>query len=127
MSQPIKQLNLFRHTEAGKAMRLSLKDAINLSIQSLQAYGSDRSTWVVGFSGGKDSTATITFIDWAIKAGQVKRPSNLIAIYADTLMELPSLESNAHELLDYLERSGGELFAPVRYYKLIRLKQNDFS
>lgn len=101
-----KQLDIFRHTEAGKAMRLSLKDAIALSIQSLQAYGNDRSTWVVGFSGGKDSTATITFIDWAIKTGQVQRPANLIAIYCDTAMELPSLESNAHQLLDHLERTG---------------------
>jgi DNA sulfur modification protein DndC len=101
-----KQLDIFRHTEAGKAMRSSLADAMALTIQSLQAYGADRSTWVIGYSGGKDSTATATFIDWAIRKGRIKRPKNLIIMYADTLMELPSLEYSAHRLLDYLQGQG---------------------
>lgn len=104
-----KQLDVFRHTEAGKAMRSTLADAMALTIQSLQAYGADRSTWVIGYSGGKDSTATVTFIDWAIKQGKIQRPENLIVMYADTLMELPSLEYSAHRLLDYLQGQGWQV------------------
>jgi DNA sulfur modification protein DndC len=104
-----KQLDIFRHTEAGKSMRSTLAEAMDLTIQSLQAYGVDRSTWVVGYSGGKDSTATVTFIDWAIKQGKIKRPENLIVVYSDTLMELPSLEYSAHRLLDYLQGQGWQV------------------
>jgi DNA sulfur modification protein DndC len=104
-----KQLDVFRHTDAGKAMLSTLQEAQDLTIQSLQAYGTDRNTWVVGFSGGKDSTATATFIDWAIAQGKIQRPENLILVYSDTLMELPSLETSAHGLIDYLQRRGWQI------------------
>nr|WP_277874209.1 phosphoadenosine phosphosulfate reductase family protein [Nodosilinea sp. FACHB-131] len=87
----------------------TLAEAQQLTVQSLQAYGSDRSTWVVGFSGGKDSTATVTFMDWAISKGLVQRPENLILVYSDTLMELPSLEDSAHRLMAYLQGRGWQI------------------
>jgi DNA sulfur modification protein DndC len=90
-------------------MRSSLADAQALTVQSLQAYGADRSTWVVGYSGGKDSTATATFIDWAIGQGLIKRPEHLILVYSDTLMELPSLEHSAYALMDYLGAKGWQI------------------
>jgi len=90
-------------------MRLSLGEAIDLTIASLQAYGSERSTWVVGYSGGKDSTATVTLIDHLIKSGKLQRPENLIVAYSDTLMELPPLEASAHQLLSYLQGEGWQV------------------
>jgi DNA sulfur modification protein DndC len=107
--QQYKQLDVFRHTDPGKAMLSTLQEAQDLTIQSLQAYGADRNTWVVGFSGGKDSTATATFIDWAIAQGRIQRPENLILVYSDTLMELPSLETSAHGLIDHLQRRGWQV------------------
>jgi DNA sulfur modification protein DndC len=121
-----KQLDVFRHTEAGKAMRSSLADAMALTVQSLQAYGSDRSTWVVGFSGGKDSTATVTFIDWAIKQGKIKRPENLILVYADTLMELPSLEHSAYALMEYLGARGWQVRKTKPALKTSKIKPERF-
>ena len=91
----------------------SLAEAQQLTIQSLQAYGADRSTWVVGFSGGKDSTATVTFIDWAIGQGLIQRPKNLILVYSDTLMELPSLEDSAHRLMAHLQSRGWQIRCSV--------------
>lgn len=104
-----KQLDIFKHTRAGRAMRLSLSQAQQLTIQSLQAYAYEKSTWVVGFSGGKDSTALATFLDYSITQGKVKRPENLIVVYSDTLMELPSLEQGAHLLLDKLQTKGWQV------------------
>lgn len=121
-----KQLNIFRHTEAGKSMRSTLAEAMDLTIQSLQAYGADRSTWVIGYSGGKDSTATLTFIDWAIRQGRVKRPKNLIVVYSDTLMELPSLEYSAHQLLDYLQGQGWQVRRSVPMLKTKPTKTERF-
>lgn len=104
-----RQLNIFKHTKAGKAMLGTLAEAQQLTIQSLEAYGADRSTWVVGYSGGKDSTATVTFIDWAINQGLIQRPENLILVYSDTLMELPSLEDSAHRLMAHLQSKGWQI------------------
>lgn len=104
-----KQLDIFKHTEPGRAMRLNLAQAQQLTILSLQAYAYDKSTRVVGFSGGKDSTAFATFLDFSITQGKVKRPKNLIVVYSDTLMELPSLEHSACLLLDKLQRNGWQV------------------
>jgi len=104
-----RQLDVFKHTPEGKKMLGTLAEAQQLTIQSLQAYGADRSTWVVGFSGGKDSTATVTFIDWAINQRLVRRPENLILVYSDTLMELPSLEESAHRLMAHLQSKGWQI------------------
>lgn len=109
MSRRHRQLDIFKHTAEGKKILVSLADAQQLTIQSLQAYGADRRTWVIGFSGGKDSTATVTFIDWVISRGLIQRPENLILIYSDTLMELPSLEDSAHRLMAYLQCRGWQI------------------
>ena len=104
-----KQLDVFKHTKEGRAMRLSLSQAQQLTIQSLQAYAYEKSTWVVGFSGGKDSTALATFLDFSINQSKIKRPENLIVVYSDTLMELPSLEQGAHLLLNKLQSNGWQV------------------
>jgi DNA sulfur modification protein DndC len=40
--------------------RLQMTESIELTIQSLQAYGPDHPDWGIAWSGGKDSTATLT-------------------------------------------------------------------
>ena len=40
--------------------RLNLDEAIDLSLDSLRAYGERYRHWAVAYSGGKDSTATQT-------------------------------------------------------------------
>jgi len=104
-----RQLDIFRNTPAGREQRMSLTEAIALTRQSLMAYGTDASTWVMGFSGGKDSTTVATLIDWFIQSGQIPRPENLILVYSDTLMELPSLEHSAHALMDKLANRGWQI------------------
>lgn len=105
-----KQLNIFKHTEAGSAMRMSQHEAHELSISSVNHYGKDCDTWVIGFSGGKDSTALVTFLDYQIQQGTIAKPENLIVAYSDTLMELPSLEDSANNLLNYLKNRGWRVF-----------------
>lgn len=86
--------------------RLTLDDSIALSLESLRAYGDRYPHWSVAYSGGKDSSATVTFVAWAIKSGQVTAPKSLTVLYADTRMEYPPLFATAMELLAALRADG---------------------
>lgn len=89
----MKQVSLFEN------FRMSAEDAIQLSIASLNEYGSRYSHWALAYSGGKDSTATLTFVVWSILSGYVQKPQTLTVLYADTRMELPPLHKSAMDLL----------------------------
>ncbi len=95
-----------RNQSLFESERLTLDDAIELSVASLRAYGERYRHWVVAYSGGKDSTATVAFLTWALAAGKVPAPESLTVLYADTRMELPPLQNSALRILNELERSG---------------------
>lgn len=85
---------------------MSYQETIDLSIASLTAYGSFYDNWVIAYSGGKDSSATVGFVVWAIKAGKVPAPKTLTVLYADTRMELPPLQQTATQLLEAIRADG---------------------
>ena len=86
--------------------RLTLDDAVNMSLASLSEYGHRYKHWAVAYSGGKDSTATVSLVAWGIKAGVIPAPKSLTVLYADTRMELPPLQRAAMRLLNDLETDG---------------------
>lgn len=95
-----------QRTSLFEADRLSLDDSIAFSLESLRAYGERYPHWSVAYSGGKDSSATVTFVAWAIKSGNVPAPQSLTILYADTRMEYPPLFATAMELLAALRADG---------------------
>jgi len=99
----MKQASLFEND------RLTLNDALDLSIASLAAYGERYRHWAVAYSGGKDSTATLAFVAWAVHNGYVPRPQTLTVLYADTRMELPPLHAAALGILSSLSITGTQL------------------
>lgn len=104
----VRDLSLF---EGGA--RLQMTESIELTIQSLQAYGPQHDHWVIAWSGGKDSTATLTLIVWLIDAGKIPAPKRLTVLYADTRQELPPLAIAADQVMDCLEERGIE-------YRIVR-------
>lgn len=86
--------------------RLTLAGAIDLSVASLNAYGERYKHWAIAYSGGKDSSATVSFVAWAIRSGAVKAPESLTVLYADTRQELPPLQQTAMRLLDTVRGDG---------------------
>ena len=98
----MRQISLFED------QRLDLQGAIELSLMSLREYGQRYRHWAVAYSGGKDSSATVIFVAWAIKTGQVPAPESLTVLYSDTRMELPPLQQTATRLLSELQRDGFE-------------------
>lgn len=100
----IRDLSLF---QGGK--RLQMTESIELTIQSLKAHAEQHDHWGIAWSGGKDSSATLTLICWLLDAGKVKRPKSLTVFYADTRMELPPLAIAALQIMDDLHERGIEV------------------
>jgi DNA sulfur modification protein DndC len=86
--------------------RQTMAEAIELTALSLQAYGPTYRHWAVAYSGGKDSTCTVTMVAWLIETGQVPAPESLTVLYADTRMELPPLQHSAMAVMAELARRG---------------------
>src|SRR5581483_6060507 len=86
--------------------RLTMERSIQLTIESLSLYGSLYRHWAIAFSGGKDSSATVTLVAHLIASGQVSAPESLTVLYSDTRMELPPLQACAMTILAELESRG---------------------
>lgn len=91
---------------AAGAERLQMTDSIELTIQSLLAYCGAHEHWGIAWSGGKDSSATLTLIIWLLDTGKIPRPKSLTVFYADTRQELPPLAIAARHIMDELEERG---------------------
>ena len=53
----------------------------------------------VAWSGGKDSTATLTLLIHLIDAGELPQPECLYVFYADTRQELPPIQIAAEQVM----------------------------
>ncbi|RSK29872.1 phosphoadenosine phosphosulfate reductase domain-containing protein [Hymenobacter metallilatus] len=95
------QQNIFEGTR-----RLQMDESIELTIRSMQAYGPTHKHWAIAWSGGKDSTATLTLIVWLIESGKIQRPETLTVLFADTRLELVPLMAAAHDIMDDLRELG---------------------
>jgi len=100
----MKELTLFDATP-----RLNMLDSIRLTQATLCEYRERYDRWQVSWSGGKDSTATLTLLIWMIDTGMVPAPTHLRVLYADTRMELPPLYVAALGIIDDLAARGIEV------------------
>lgn len=94
------QFDLF----AANAERLVYDDAVEMTLASLQSYAPAHDHWAVAWSGGKDSTATLTLLIHLIEIGRLARPKSLTVYYADTRMELTPLAISAAAVMERLKR-----------------------
>lgn len=86
--------------------RLHKDDAVELTVQSLLAHGCDHAHWGIAWSGGKDSSATLTLLVHLLDTGRIPRPRSLTVFYADTRQELPPLAIAAQRIMDQLRARG---------------------
>lgn len=86
--------------------RLQMTESIELTIQSLRAHAVEHEHWCIAWSGGKDSSATLTLIMWLLDSGRVPTPKSMTVFYADTRMELPPLAIAALQIMDDLRDRG---------------------
>jgi DNA sulfur modification protein DndC len=88
------------------AQRLTLKDSIELTAQSLLAFGANHRHWAIAYSGGKDSSALVTVVIHLLESGAVPYPESLTVLYADTRQEIPPLYFSAMKMLNLLSQRG---------------------
>ena len=81
---------------------MGFDEALELTAMSLRAYAATHRHWCIAYSGGKDSSATVTAVVHLILTGRVPAPESLTILYADTRMELPPLQAAA---LDWLKKA----------------------
>jgi DNA sulfur modification protein DndC len=86
--------------------RLQMTESIELTVQSMRAYGPEHEHWGIAWSGGKDSSATLTLLIYLLDAGSLARPKTLTVFYADTRMEIPPLAIAALGIIDDLRERG---------------------
>ncbi len=86
--------------------RLVYDEAIEMTLQSMQAYGPAHEHWGIAWSGGKDSSATLTLILHLLETGRLAPPKSLTIFYADTRQELPPLAIAAAAIMQQLSARG---------------------
>lgn len=101
-------------------MNIEIEDRIETAIRNTQdLYLSDTLPWVVGYSGGKDSTATLQLIWKAISALPVaKRSKPIHVISTDTLVENPVVAIWVTNSLVAMQKAAQEQEMPIVPHRL---------
>jgi DNA sulfur modification protein DndC len=86
--------------------RITMRESIELTVDSLLVHGSKHRHWAIAWSGGKDSTTLLALIVYLIESGRVPRPERLTICYADTRLELLPLAHAAQRIMGILRERG---------------------
>lgn len=104
--------------------RKSLRD-IHSEIQ--QVYLADRRPWVIGYSGGKDSTTALQLIWYALsELPREKRDKSIHVISSDTLIETPIIIDFIDDTLKSINRIAAQEDMPFKAQKLKPLINQSF-
>jgi DNA sulfur modification protein DndC len=99
---------------------LGFKKTIALLVERIQElYRADSIPWVIGYSGGKDSTAVLQLIWMAIKllpAEERSKPIHVIS--TDTLVENPIVASWVNHSLDTMREASSAQALPITPHRL---------
>jgi len=85
-----------------------------------EIYLSDNRPWVVGYSGGKDSTTALQLIWTAISAlPKEQRAKKIYVISSDTLVETPVVSHYIDVSLERIAKAAAEQDMPIEAHKVI--------
>lgn len=104
------------------------RESINGMIETIQnLYLSDSIPWMIGYSGGKDSTATVQLVWMAIEKIPVeKRKKSVHIMNTDTLVESPVVSMWVKRSLECMKKSAEEKKMPFIPEQLIPDYNNTF-
>ena len=81
-----------------------------------KVYLSDNRPWIIGFSGGKDSTCLVQLVWNALsELSSEKLQKQVYVISSDTLVESPQIAARITGSLDKMEKYGQEQHLPFIY------------
>ena len=101
-------------------------EAVNSLIKKL--YFEDQIPWVVGYSGGKDSTATLQLVWNTISSltSSQKKHKKIHIISTDTLVESPVVARWVNESLEKMKQSAQAQSLPFEIHRLTPKTENTF-
>lgn len=106
-------------TEITSQMQLSRAQLSGLENEIREVYTSDRRPWVIGYSGGKDSTTTLQIV-WnalaALPADSLNKPVYVIS--SDTLVETPKIVDYVNGTLDRINSRAKQVGLPITAHKV---------
>lgn len=75
--------------------------------------------WIIGYSGGKDSTVVLTFVWWALLEIRTEKGNSALSrpvfvVNNDTLVENPIITDYVVEVLDYIRTAAVEQNLPIK-------------
>lgn len=83
-------------------------------------YLADHRPWVVGYSGGKDSTATLQLVWYAVAGVPAdRRTKPVYVISSDTFVETPVIVDYINQNLDAVNRAAREQGLPFEAHKVV--------
>jgi DNA sulfur modification protein DndC len=107
---------------------LGLKGAIEaLSDEIRELYASDDVPWIIGYSGGKDSTATLQLIWMAVAGLPVEqRKKTIHVISTDTLVENPVVAAWVTHSLEAMGAAAAKQEIPIKPHRLTPRVEESF-
>jgi len=95
------------------------KGLANLHREIQEVYLSDNRPWVIGYSGGKDSTTALQLVWYAIaELPEEKRTKPIFVISSDTLVETPVIVDFITTTQDRINKAASEQKMPITAVKL---------
>ena len=92
----------------------------------LEIYQADARPWVIGYSGGKDSTAVVRLVFEALSSlPSEKRTKPVFVVSSDTLVETPMVVTIIGDSLDKMGRAALELGLPINVAPPVTPKSDD--
>jgi DNA sulfur modification protein DndC len=115
-----------KSVQASKAQKKSAfaEDGLSATVDRLIAeiqelYLADRIPWVVGYSGGKDSTATLQLVWMALEAlPAAQRSKQVHVISTDTLVENPIVAAWVSHSLELIGQNAANRQLPIEPHRL---------
>jgi len=104
----------------GRASQLSRAFLSNLENEIREVYCGDDRPWVIGYSGGKDSTTALQLIWTALKTlprEALKKP--IYVISSDTLVETPMIVDFVNRTLDQINIAAKSAGLPISSHKVV--------
>lgn len=83
--------------------------------------------WIIGFSGGKDSTALLQLVWLAISEVPIeKRKREVYVVCNDTLVENPVIQAYVYEVLKKIKEAAASMSMPIRVETTIPRLEDTF-
>ena len=108
---------------------MEIQEKINASLAGLKYLISlkPKRIWIVGFSGGKDSTAVLCLIYKFLEHVKDERelPKRIIIVYTDTLVEIPAMREQALNTLRTFKEICDDIFEGLVSVRILKPKAGE--